>query len=61
MTLKAKTRIQMDMGNMVILKEEKHLFSQRWGNLWEIPGNYKKIWLREVKVAIKRGTWIRDR
>ena len=61
MTLKAKTRIQIDMGKMVILKEGKHLFSQRWGNLWEIPGNYKKIWLREVEVAIKRGTWIRDR
>ena len=51
----------MDMGKMSILTKDKQLFSQRWGNLWEIPGNYKKIWLREVTVAIKRGTRIRDR
>ena len=61
MILKAKTRLQMDMGKRGLLTEYKQLFSQRWGNLWEIPGNYKKIWLREVTVAIKRGTWIRDR
>ena len=51
----------MDMGKRGFITEYKQLFSQRWGNLWEIPGNYKKIWLREVTVAIKRGTWIRDR
>ena len=51
----------MDMGKRVLLTEYKQLFSQRWGNLWEIPGNYKNIWLREVTVAIKHGTWIRDR
>ena len=60
MILKAKTRLQMDMGKRVLLTEYKQLFSQRWGNLWEITGNYKKIWLREVTVAIKYETWIRD-
>ena len=61
MTLKARTRLQIDMVNSGLLTEYKHLFSQRWGNLWEIPGNYKKIWLIGVTVAIKHGTWIRDR
>ena len=51
----------MDMGNVVLLIEYIHLFSQLWGNLWEINGNYKKIWLRDVTVAIKHVTWIRDR
>ena len=51
----------MDMGNMDLLTEEKQLSSQRWGNLWEIPGNYKKILLSEVTVAIKHGTLVRDR
>ena len=60
MVLKAKTRLQMDMGNTGLLTEYKQLFSQRWVILWEIPGNYKKIWLREVTVAIKHITWIRD-
>ena len=51
----------MDMRNSGLLTEYKHLFIQSWGNLWEIHGNYKKIWLREVTVAIKHGTWIRYR
>ena len=48
------------MGKKGLLTEYKQLFSQRWGNLWEIPGNYKKIWLREATVAknIKHGSGI---
>ena len=51
----------MDMGKRVLLTEYNQLSSQLWGNLWEIPRNFKKIWLRELTVAIKYGTWIRDR
>ena len=50
----------MDMVNRGLLTEYKQLFCQRWGDLWEIPIYYKKIWLREVAVVIKHGTWIRD-
>ena len=41
MILKAKTGLQMDMGKMSILPKDIQLFSQRWGNIWEIPGNYR--------------------
>ena len=61
MIFKAKIRLQLDMIKMGLLTKDKYLFSQRWGNLWEIPENYKKIWLRDATVAIKCGTWIRDR
>ena len=44
----------MDMGKRGFITEYKQIFSQRWGNLWEIPRNYKKIWLRELTVAIKQ-------
>ena len=61
MILKAKTRLQMDTGKRGLLTEYKQRFSQLLGDPWEIPRNYKKILLREVTVAIKYGTWIRDR
>ena len=50
----------MDTRKRGLLTEDKQRFSQRWGDLWEIPINYKKIWLRELTVSIKNVTWIRD-
>ena len=61
MVFKTKTRLKMDMGNRGLLIEYIHLFGQLRGELWDLPGNYKKLWLREVTVAIKCLKRIRSR
>ena len=59
--LKSKMRLQMGMGRRGLLPKDRHLFSQRWNNLWGLPGKDKKLWLREVTAARKCGKRIRDR
>ena len=36
------------MGRRGLLPEGKHLFRKKWIYIWELPGKYKKLWLREV-------------
>ena len=45
----------MDMVKRGILPESKHLFSQLWGNLWDLPGKYNKVSFREVSETRKSG------
>ena len=52
---KNKMMIQVGMGKRGIPSEGKHLFNRSWGDIWDLPGNDKKIWLIEVPAAIKCG------
>ena len=50
----------MEMGRRVLIPERKHLFSQHWGDLWNLPVKDNKLWLREVTEARKYRKRSRD-
>ena len=57
---KKNNKLQMEMGGRGLLTEDKHVFNQLWGDLWDFPGKDKKLWLIEVAATIKCGKGSRD-
>ena len=61
MNKKIKMRLQMEIGRRGLIQEDKHVFKQIWGNLWYLPGNDKKLSLKEATEAGKCRKRSRDR
>ena len=51
----------MEMGRRGTIPEDNHVFNQCWRNLWNLPGQYNKLQLREVTALRKFVNWIKDR